>query len=89
MTEPHYPAEMFCPQCGIFFDEPADWLTPCCCVRLGDDHGADNPQCPVCGDEYGGDEEIPVCPRCGNDGGELWVQPDYCGCLTRNIEWWA
>ncbi len=80
--------DYFCPLCDNFFDNPANWLSPCCGAET---NGGDDYNCPECGECFAGIGEIPECPHCGNSGG-LYIQPDGSGCFRANerlksIDW--
>jgi len=77
--------EFFCPQCQNYFDEPKIWACPNCGVETSNAKETKNGNydlvCANCKEGFNGDEEIPKCPNCNNQGGGRYIQPDYEYCI--------
>jgi hypothetical protein len=70
----------YCTRCNNFFTDPKEWHSPCCGAtdsKYVEDGSNMTMTCSECGEEFGSDEHIPVCPHCENNGGERHTQPDY------------
>jgi protein gp37 len=77
--------EFFCPQCQNYFDAPKKWACPNCGENTSNAKEANNGSydlvCAHCKEGFNGDEEIPECPYCNNQGGGRYIQPDYRDCI--------